>query len=188
MVRVFNDPEGDEHVQTLLQQIAEANPEAESVSRLTYRNEPMNMITVVGTCNADITIPDNPRFDVELSRPAEPDEDMKERLKEKDRVPDGYWDDTVGPATLTFQRVGWRVATGGIEDHIKELEDEVARRENELQDVASELQAMDVEDRGQYLDKLMRVKDEVDMIELDMYKIQELEALLAGRNTEEDDE
>ena len=105
-VEVLNDPTLDDDVQTLLEAIAETNPDADHVSRTVYYGEPLDIVTVLGTSNADITLPEVDGFELETLTPPEiEDKELEERLFEDGKIPEGYGDETVGPAHIRFEKV-----------------------------------------------------------------------------------
>ena len=106
MVDVLQDPAGDDDVQTLLEAISEANPDAESVVRTAYQGKPLDVVTVLGASNADVTVPEVDGFELETVMPPEiEDKSLKESLIEDGKIHEDYGDETVGPAQIAFKRV-----------------------------------------------------------------------------------
>ena len=106
MVDVLNDPEGDDAVQALLETIADVNPEADHVVRTAYRGEVLDMITITGVSNAEVTLPETPEFQLEtVESPEIEDAELKDRLIEDGKIPEDYGDETVGPAQISFEKL-----------------------------------------------------------------------------------
>lgn len=105
MVDVLQDPAGDDDVQTLLEAIGDANPDADTVVRTSYHGHVLDLITVVGKDNDTVEVPEIDGFELETTEPLKPDdEEMKQQLVEDGKVPEGYWDGPLEPAQIAFER------------------------------------------------------------------------------------
>lgn len=101
----------DEDLETLLEQVAEANPEAEEVREFVYRGQSMEMIEVHGVNTDDVNLPDSPegeKFDIQATQPVHPeDEETRQKL-----IDEGYaesmedFEPPFEPAWISFSRDG----------------------------------------------------------------------------------
>lgn len=96
----------DENLENLLEEVAEANPEAESVGTLIYNGEEHDLILVEGVDEESVELPEETHgFEVSVSERVMPEDEetVEELVEEYDKWDEEDFEPPFEPAWIRFE-------------------------------------------------------------------------------------